>query len=52
MEQLYQLVYDNFIEEIDAIDNGTPLIAEWLEAVAAEDGLFPLLNAADWVSMD
>ena len=23
---------------------------EWLEAVAEEDGLFPLLNAADWVS--
>jgi uncharacterized UPF0160 family protein len=22
LEQLYQLVYDNFIEEIDAIDNG------------------------------
>ena len=22
LEQLYMLVYDNFIEEIDAIDNG------------------------------
>jgi predicted RNase H-like HicB family nuclease len=35
---------------MDAIDNGTQLLDEWLEAVAEEDGLFPLLNAADWVS--
>ncbi len=41
---------DRFWRLMDAIDNGTPLLDEWLEAVAVEDGLFPLLNAADWVS--
>jgi 1,4-alpha-glucan branching enzyme len=40
---------DRFWRLLDAIDNGTELPAEWLKAVAIEDGLFPLLNAADWL---
>ncbi|MFM8544177.1 MAG: glycoside hydrolase family 57 protein [Vulcanococcus sp.] len=35
---------------LEAID-GTPLEAGWLEAVQREDGLFPLLNAADWTRL-
>ena len=34
-----------------AIDGGEPLPVGWLEAVKAEDGLFPLLNAADWAQL-
>ena len=41
---------DRFWRLIDAIENGTPLSPAWLAAVYREDGLFPLLNAADWVS--
>ncbi|NDG74465.1 MAG: DUF1957 domain-containing protein [Synechococcaceae bacterium WB8_1B_136] len=33
---------------LEAIDTGQPLPEGWLEAVRREDGLFPLLNAADW----
>jgi 1,4-alpha-glucan branching enzyme len=35
---------------MDAIDNGRTPNPEWLEAVRREDGLFPLLNAADWAT--
>ena len=35
---------------LGAID-GTPLPPGWLEAVQREDGLFPLLNAADWTRL-
>ncbi|MBD2422590.1 1,4-alpha-glucan branching protein domain-containing protein [Cyanobium sp. FACHB-13342] len=42
---------DRFWRLLDAIDNGTTLPAEWLKAVAIEDGLFPLLNAADWLPL-
>jgi len=35
---------------MDAINNNTPLPEGWLDAVEKEDALFPLLNAADWVS--
>ena len=42
---------DRFWRLIDAIDNGTELPAQWLKAVSIEDGLFPLLNAADWVPL-
>jgi len=35
---------------LEAID-GTPLPPGWLEAVQREDGLFPLLNAADWTRL-
>ena len=41
---------DRFWRLMDAINNNTPLPEGWLEAVQQEDGLFPLLNAADWVS--
>jgi 1,4-alpha-glucan branching enzyme len=34
-----------------AIDNKEPLTEGWLEAVQAEDGLFPLINAADWAQI-
>ena len=40
---------DRFWRLLDAIENGTELPAEWLKAVAIEDGLFPGLNAADWL---
>ncbi len=36
---------------LEAIDNGHPPPADWLEAVAREDGLFPLVNAADWARL-
>jgi 1,4-alpha-glucan branching enzyme len=42
---------DRFWRLIDAIENGTPLPAEWLAAVQQEDGLFPGLNAADWATL-
>jgi len=41
---------DRFWRLIDAIENGTPLSPAWLAAVNREDGLFPLLNAADWAT--
>jgi 1,4-alpha-glucan branching enzyme len=41
---------DRFWRLIDAIENGTPLPPEWLEAVQREDGLFPQLDAADWAT--
>ncbi len=41
---------DRFWRLMDAINNNTPLPEGWLAAVEREDGLFPLLNAADWVS--
>jgi 1,4-alpha-glucan branching enzyme len=41
---------DRFWRLLDAIDNGTSLPEQWLQAVQREDGLFPQLNAADWVS--
>jgi 1,4-alpha-glucan branching enzyme len=41
---------DRFWRLMDAINNNTPLPDRWLEAVEREDALFPLLNAADWVS--
>jgi 1,4-alpha-glucan branching enzyme len=40
---------DRFWRLLDAIENGTELPAKWLKAIAIEDGLFPLLNAADWL---
>ncbi|MFM7315088.1 MAG: 1,4-alpha-glucan branching protein domain-containing protein, partial [Cyanobium sp.] len=42
---------DRFWRLMDASDNGTPLPPAWLTAVQREDGLFPLLNAADWATM-
>ena len=33
-----------------AIDSGNEPPPGWLDAVQAEDGLFPLVNAADWAS--
>ncbi|MFO0016104.1 MAG: glycoside hydrolase family 57 protein [Synechococcaceae cyanobacterium] len=41
---------DRFWRLLDALNNNTPLPEGWLAAVEHEDGLFPLLNAADWVS--
>ena len=41
---------DRFWRLMDAINNNTPLPQGWLAAVEREDSLFPLLNAADWVS--
>jgi 1,4-alpha-glucan branching enzyme len=42
---------DRFWRLMDAIENGSPLPPEWLEAVEREDGLFPGLNAADWATL-
>jgi 1,4-alpha-glucan branching enzyme len=42
---------DRFWRLMDAIENGTPLPAAWLNAVQREDGLFPGLNAADWATL-
>ncbi|MEB3242482.1 MAG: 1,4-alpha-glucan branching protein domain-containing protein [Cyanobacteriota bacterium] len=42
---------DRFWRLMDAIDNGRTPKPEWLEAVRREDGLFPLLNAADWTTL-
>jgi 1,4-alpha-glucan branching enzyme len=36
---------------LEAIDTNNPPPADWLEAVAREDGLFPLVNAADWARL-
>ena len=41
---------DRFWRLMDAIENQSALPEGWLEAIGEEDGLFPLLNAADWVS--
>jgi 1,4-alpha-glucan branching enzyme len=41
---------DRFWRLLDAINTGTPLPDPWLQAVQREDGLFPQLNAADWVT--
>jgi 1,4-alpha-glucan branching enzyme len=41
---------DRFWRLLDAINAGHELPEAWLKAVHQEDGLFPLLNAADWVS--
>ena len=41
---------DRFWRLMNAIERRTPLPATWLEGVQREDGLFPLLDAADWVS--
>ena len=40
-----------FWQLLGAIDSGEPLPHGWLEAVQAEDGLFPLINAADWAQI-
>ncbi|MCP9774199.1 1,4-alpha-glucan branching protein domain-containing protein [Cyanobium sp. WAJ14-Wanaka] len=42
---------DRFWRLLDAIETDTELGEEWLEAVCDEDGLFPTLNAADWLSL-
>jgi 1,4-alpha-glucan branching enzyme len=39
-----------FWQLLAAIESGTPPPAHWLAAVTQEDGLFPLVNAADWAS--
>ena len=36
---------------IEAINTNTPPPEGWLEAVQREDGLFPLINAADWARL-
>ena len=36
---------------IEAINTNTPPPKEWIEAVQGEDGLFPLINAADWARL-
>ena len=41
---------DRFWRLIDAIENDTAVPDAWLAAVCREDGLFPLLNAADWAT--
>ncbi|QPN63402.1 glycoside hydrolase family 57 protein [Synechococcus sp. CBW1004] len=41
---------ERFWRLMDAIDRGTELPEGWLEALQHEDGLFPLLNAADWAT--
>ena len=41
---------DRFWRLMDAINNGTPLPEGWLQAIQRDDGLFPALNAADWVT--
>lgn len=41
---------DRFWRLLDAINSGSPLPEAWLTGVRREDGLFPLLNAADWAS--
>ena len=41
---------DRFWRLLDAINSGSTLPQAWLAGVRREDGLFPLLNAADWVS--
>ena len=41
---------DRFWRLMDAIETGSQLPEAWLQAVSREDGLFPTLNAADWIS--
>jgi 1,4-alpha-glucan branching enzyme len=41
---------ERFWRLLDAIETGTSPSPAWLEAVQREDGLFPLLNAADWAT--
>jgi len=41
---------ERFWRLMEAIETNTPLPEGWLAAVEQEDGLFPLLDAADWVS--
>ena len=41
---------DRFWRLIHAIDTDQPTPLVWLEALEAEDRLFPLLNSADWAS--
>ncbi|MBM5815592.1 MAG: DUF1957 domain-containing protein [Cyanobacteria bacterium K_Offshore_surface_m2_239] len=41
---------DRFWRLMDAIEHHTPLNPRWVQAVEREDGLFPLLNAADWMT--
>ena len=41
---------DRFWRLLDAVNNNHALPDAWLAAIRREDGLFPLLNAADWVS--
>jgi|APCry1669189034_1035192.scaffolds.fasta_scaffold02911_6 1,4-alpha-glucan branching enzyme len=41
---------DRFWRLIEAIESGIAPPADWLAAVEHDDGLFPLLNAADWAS--
>jgi 1,4-alpha-glucan branching enzyme len=40
-----------FWQLLAAIDSGEPLPEGWLEAVQHEDGLFPMINAADWAQI-
>ncbi|MCT0247443.1 glycoside hydrolase family 57 protein [Synechococcus sp. CS-205] len=42
---------DRFWRLMHAIDTGAELPESWLEALEADDGLFPQLNAADWASV-
>ncbi|MEB3199555.1 MAG: 1,4-alpha-glucan branching protein domain-containing protein [Synechococcaceae cyanobacterium] len=42
---------DRFWRLIDAIETGVEPPAAWLAALQQEDGLFPLINAADWASL-
>jgi 1,4-alpha-glucan branching enzyme len=39
---------DRFWRLVDAIDHGSSPPNAWLECVHREDGLFPLIDAADW----
>jgi 1,4-alpha-glucan branching enzyme len=41
---------DRFWRLMDAIEQHTPLNPRWVQAVEREDGLFPQLNAADWMT--
>jgi 1,4-alpha-glucan branching enzyme len=41
---------DRFWRLLDAIERNQSPPAQWLRALEQEDGLFPLLNAADWSS--
>ncbi len=41
---------DRFWRLLEAINASSPLPEAWLAGVRREDGLFPLLNAADWIS--
>ena len=41
---------DRFWRLLDAIDHGTDLPAPWLQGIQREDGLFPRIDAADWLA--